>query len=66
MKAEWCEELDDYHSQLRITLLQEEQLGISASRVCQVIIMHSKSQPFLRQLIECLCWGHLGFWSQSP
>lgn len=32
-------------------------------RVC-LIATQSKSQPFLRVLTECLCWGHLGFWSQ--
>lgn len=55
VKAEQCEELDGYyHSQPRITLLEEEQLCISASRVFQVITTQSKSQPFLRQLIESL------------
>lgn len=54
VKAEQCEELDGYHSQPRITLLEEEQLCISASRVFQVITTQSKSQPFLRQLIASL------------
>lgn len=29
-----------------------------------MITSQSRFQPFLRQLTECLCWGHLGFWSK--